>query len=462
MTRKRTRALWTTLVLTAAFILTASTALAAGAKENTALVTARNGFADDLLAIHNHRLATRTLRKVEKVGSYARMPDYFNEVSYYDGDTLMSRIRWLRERPDLAQMIELFVYDDQGRLSSDYYVSYLTEYRNAPMFALANVHAYDGDLHAFRQFDSGGDILYERCQGKHFGQSVDVERDEPLGPPSAAEMAAEVYTACFGFLPLKGGKHLRPARLFPDLKKAKADVGDDGVRSHLERQIDELGVKLSANADDSKLLVERGQTLFLLHRFDDAIADFTAALKSNETEDEAYFGRGMARGRSGDLDGAVSDLGVYIERNPTSAKAHTKRGVRHIWRRDFVKAEKDLRRATELDADSAEAHDDLGVVLAQTGRLDEAHALFLKARSLDPTYKKVHHNLAMVYFMGGDMTRALAAIDDALALDGQGRGSLMLKGNILDALGRKADAVAVRERAEFLPEGNWSEQSTIK
>lgn len=453
--------LWTTAVLAAP-----AAPAAAEIKENKADVDARNAFAENILRVHRHRLKTGDVRQTSRIGGYARMPEYFNEVEYRDRATgrLLSRIRWIRDRPDTAQMLELFVHDDKGRVSVDYYVSYLTDFRNAPIYALVNVHSYDGDVHAFRQFDSSGDVLFERCEGRYLGRIVDVSLDEGEMPPSPKRVAPEIYLACFGTLPTTPGPVLDATKVVPGISARPRTEGadDGGGPGGVEGDVAELTLRLATAPLSAPLYLKRGQALFLMRRMDEAVADFSRAIELDDGLDAAYFGRGLARGRAGDLDGAIGDLDVYLERNPNSSKGFTKRGVRYIWKRDFVNAEKDLTRAVALDGKNAEALDDLGVVLAQTGRLDQAAAHFLKAKAIDPGYLKVHHNLAMVFFLSGEHGRALGAIDDALALNGGARDSLLLKGNILDALGRGADAAEIREKAEFLPDGNWSERSSLR
>jgi hypothetical protein len=39
---------------------------------------------------------------------------------------------------------------------------------------------------------------------------------------------------------------------------------------------------------------------------------------------------------------------------------------------------------------------------------------------------------------------------------------MLLKGNILEGLGRNTEAARLKEQAEFLTEGNWSERSAIR
>lgn len=202
------------LWIVAAFALPTVT-VSAEIKENTAEVDARNAFAENILRLHRRRLASGNVNETSQVGGYAGMPGYYNEVEYRDRASrrLLSRIRWIREQPDTPQMIELFIHDGEGRVAIDYYVSYLTDFRNAPMAALVNVHFYNGDLHSFRQFDSSGDVLFERCEGRRHGNPVDIALEEGEFPPSPKKVPHELYDACFAALPKVLGDHLDATKM---------------------------------------------------------------------------------------------------------------------------------------------------------------------------------------------------------------------------------------------------------
>lgn len=423
-----------------------------------------NAFAGEVLATIERLRTSGEVTTLSRIGGYARMPEYFNEVEYRDAasERLLGRVRWIRESPELAQMIELFVHDNRGRLLADYYVSYLVEHRNAPMYALINLHQSGDDLQAFRQFDVFGEKLYERCRGDYFGKPIDISIDSYDPSASVDQVPADLYVSCFGFLPTAPGKFVSPATLAREAAGVKK--ADDGDNDHdrMEARIADLGRRIAAAPDEASLYLERGRAHLVLLRMEEAVADFTRALKLNDDLDAAYFGRGMALGRLGRLEDGIADLTQFINRNPESSVGYTKRGVRRIWNKDFDGAIKDLGMAVALDENNAEAHDDLGVALAQTGKIAESVAHFLKAKTIDPSYLKVHHNLAMVYYLSADLKGALDAVDDALKLAPDAKSSLLLKASILADMGRKSEARAVREKAEFLPDGNWSERSAIQ
>lgn len=205
----------------------------------------------------------------------------------------------------------------------------------------------------------------------------------------------------------------------------------------------------------------RGDAYYALNDLHGATESYSAAIRLDDRQDKAYFGRGMALGRMGMVDEGIADLDVYIQRHPGSSAAYTKRGVRNIWRNNLAAAEHDLTRAIELDPNNAEAHDDLGVVHAKHKRLRQAAHHFSAAINLDPSYQKAYHNLAIVFYMTRQYAEALQILDAGLQLDANSRSSLVLKSSILQAMGREAEAKQIAERAEFLPEDNWSERSAM-
>lgn len=435
-------------------------------QEDKAQVDALNAFSDTLLKIVDHWQKTGAVSTSERIGGYARLPDFYREVEYRNATTgrLVARVRRVREAPELAQMIELFLHDEKGDLIADYFVSYLVEHRNAPLHALISLHAGQDGLRAFRQFDIFGDQTYENCRGRHAGEPVDISIDSYAPSLSVDQVPAALYDACFGMLPEEPGEYARPVSLLPGTERGGDDRTGAGVGRAVAPQarLRRLDRAIAAAPRDPDLLVKRGDAYFELGDMEKAAKDYHRALQLDGEHAGAYFGRGMALGRLGRLDDAIADLTQFINRNPNSSIGYTKRGVRRIWKRDFEGAIGDLETAVSLDQDNAEAHDDLGVALAQTGRLDAAVEHLLKARAIDPGYRKVHHNLAMVFYLTGDLEGALGAVNDAIELSPDTKSTVLLKSTILEALGRADEARRLRERARMLPAGDWSERSPIQ
>lgn len=440
-------------------------------KEDKHQVRQWNHFADALMQLHKYQLENHEVRTSDKDAGYGGLNAVsLNEVSYYDkaSGKLLSRIQWDKQNPELPQTIEVFIYDQNNEISRDYLAAWIPGFRNAPVQTLINLHNYSDDLRAFRQFDASGERIYEYCEGNHFGQDIDISLEDyqlsPFAPTKPAVMKTEAYTECFGILPTSAGAYLNPLASLPlaAQKRLMSAADLDETREGIEFRIKQLDEEINSLPKHAELYVERGDLHFKLNNFDSAINDFSAAIKLNPTLDKAWFGRGLARGRSGQLAKAIDDLSVYIKRNPRSSLAYTKRGVRYIWNDNHASAEKDLRRAIELDSTNAEAHDDLAVILAQRKEYDKAISHLQKTIKYDPSYQKGFHNLATVLFITGKFDQALNMVNEGLALDQQSRDSLLLKGEILTKLGKPEQARAIIEEAEFLPESNWHEATPIR
>ena len=427
-----------------------------------------NRFADDLHHVHQYLISSHATRKVTSTGGYANRPDFFQQIEYFDRDSglLLSRVQRETANPARIHTMEIFAYDRNGHLKRDYLIAYLPVHRNAPVQTLINVHAYSDGLHSFRQFDASGNRIYEQCSGTFFGEQILISLDEDEFPSSGSGLADETeeqaYLACFEYLPLVADPFLSPLSIIPVTATEGVNAQPSTQLVATEQKINALTFRLISEPENAMLYMKRGELYLVSHKFEQAIADYSKALQLDDTLDQAYFGRGMALGRAGQVEHGIKDLTVFIQRNPDSSLAYTKRGVRYLWIGDKQKAEFDLRRAIKLNPNNAEAHDDLGVIFARRGDIPQAIHQFQTVIKLDPEYQKGFHNLALSYFIAGQTEPALQHINHALKLSPRERNSLLLKSSILDALGQTAKARQLRDTAEFLPEGNWTERYPIR
>ncbi|HEY5683341.1 MAG TPA: hypothetical protein VIR61_06670 [Sulfuricaulis sp.] len=178
-----------------------------------------NRFVNGLLAVHELQSQGRNLEKKERTGGYSGLPKFYREVEYIDADSgkLLSRIRRESANPNNIHTIEVFFYDDQGRVSQDFSASYLARYRNAPIQTLINLHHYNGDLHSFRQFDASDNLIYEDCQGqfagKPVGLSLEYHKIDDVKYGAEGPEAATAYQACFTGVSDTAGIYINPHRV---------------------------------------------------------------------------------------------------------------------------------------------------------------------------------------------------------------------------------------------------------
>lgn len=439
--------------------------------EDRKQVTEWNRFADSLRTLHKAMLNNTSVRTEEEVGGYGGTTggDFYTEIRYYDKKTglLISKVQWELERPDVIHNIEIFIHDDEGLLMRDYYAGFLPHHRNAPLRTMVNFYGDHANLKSFRQFDASGERIYEQCSGKHFGNDVDIslEDNEWEFPSDEGKQISttEAYIACFGDVPKKVGKYLDPLVDMPASAQADARTSDVvDAYEVVNARIEGLTKNIALDLNVAHSYIQRAEEYFKQREFALADNDLTKALELDSNLDSAWYWRGMVRGRQGRHAEGIADLSVFLKRHPDSSLAYTKRGVRYIWKGELDNAERDLRRAIELNPVNAEAHDDLGVIMAQKKQLDQAIEHFTTTIKLDPTYQKGHHNRATALFLQGNDDEALYSVNQSLHLSPDNRSSLLLKSEILASLGRNSEAAAIRNNAEFLQEGGWEEQFTVK
>lgn len=185
-------------------------------KEDSSHVKIWNGFARSVLDLHGELAKDASLRKEVTSGGYANAPDFYIEEKYFDKDSnkLVSRICWEKNNPDKLHTIEVNVFDNNGRVVRDYSAAYLPDYRNAPVQTLINLHYYNGDLHSFRQYDAGGDLIYESCEGIYQGNEVQMRLFEDdlfaHGDDEDQVMKSDAYRACFGGHGKRVGVFIQP------------------------------------------------------------------------------------------------------------------------------------------------------------------------------------------------------------------------------------------------------------
>lgn len=172
-----------------------------------------NRFAASVCALHGERLAAHEVRRMERTGEYGgtmAKGHYYREASYTDARSgaLLGRVRTDRDRPEELHSVEINIHDADGRVLRDYAAIYLPWSQNAPIRTFINLHGYNGELHAYRQFDASGQRLYERCTGRHAGMAVDLSLYEDEIRPEV--VVTEIYRSCFSAIPDTAGVYRIP------------------------------------------------------------------------------------------------------------------------------------------------------------------------------------------------------------------------------------------------------------
>jgi hypothetical protein len=182
------------------------------AKEPNRHIITWDAFAKNVLALHRKLISKVPVIKKTKSGGYAHRPDFYIENSYFNAKThrLISQVQWEKAHPETLHTIEVYLYDERGRVTRDFSAAYLPDYHSAPTQTLISLHNYNGGLHAFRTFDASGYRIDEGCRGKYQGKVVAIILDEDEIADGAPVMQTPEYKTCFAGLQEKAGKYLIP------------------------------------------------------------------------------------------------------------------------------------------------------------------------------------------------------------------------------------------------------------
>jgi tetratricopeptide (TPR) repeat protein len=208
----------------------------------------------------------------------------------------------------------------------------------------------------------------------YFSISIAIDPTYPLGYTWRAyiyreldrpELAIDDYSTLIQLDPTNAKNYILRARLHrdaDDLDKAVADY-----TSVIDGDLGDISERVKAH-------VRRGLIYSAQQRYEDAVADFTAAIQLNPQDADAYSMRGAVYRDLGRYSEAVSDLTQAIQLDPQSLQSYVMRGnVYHHLHQD-EQAMLDYNHGIELDPTIPSWYFGRGLVYEGWGEEDKAIA----------------------------------------------------------------------------------------
>jgi tetratricopeptide (TPR) repeat protein len=155
--------------------------------------------------------------------------------------------------------------------------------------------------------------------------------------------------------------------------------------------------------------------------FDEAIAKFNEALKTNPQCADCYYNIGVAAAGKKDLDKAEEAYKKAIEVKP-SAEAYSGLASIYTAQRKFDLAQEAGKKAADLSAStpgggaSPDATYNQGVILWNAGKVAEAKAAFEQVIAAKPDHAEAHYQLGMALVNEGNLKGARGEFDTYLKL----------------------------------------------
>lgn len=183
----------------------------------------------------------------------------------------------------------------------------------------------------------------------------------------------------------------------------------------------------------------RGACYFLMGRYEDALADFTAAIDEPPALPQWYLNRAAAFQKLGRYEEALSDLNQVVPLMSGSVGAHLDRGM--CWRalgqkyeaegrtnqarQSYESAVRDFTSALAIASDPVPLHQVRADVLLALGRDDEALQDVLQTIKLSPRDPNGYANRAVILCRRGDYQQAIRDVRTARQLGGQTRQAII-------------------------------------
>jgi Flp pilus assembly protein TadD len=166
--------------------------------------------------------------------------------------------------------------------------------------------------------------------------------------------------------------------------------------------------------------------------FDDAIAKFNDALKTNPQCSDCYYNIGVANAGKKDYDKAEEAYKKAIEVKPSAEAYNGLAGV-YTSQRKFDQAQEAGKKAAELaaatpgGAASPEVTYNQGVILWNAGKIAEAKAAFEQVIAAKPDHAEAHYQLGMALVNEGNLKGARGEFDTYIKLAPNGPNAAQAK-----------------------------------
>jgi tetratricopeptide (TPR) repeat protein len=186
----------------------------------------------------------------------------------------------------------------------------------------------------------------------------------------------------------------------------------------------------------------RGNAYYKKGDFDKAIADYTETIRFNPKYAEAYLYRGIAYFDVDDYENAVADLTEVLRLDPTNVSAYYERGLAHLTKGDYDSAVHDFSKRLEVHSEASCARCYRGFALAMKGEEAAAERDFSEVLRHDPDHSKRH--LALAFDLGnrGQREAEIREFTIVIRLDPQSDSAYAGRAIALRELGKAEEAIA--------------------
>lgn len=150
---------------------------------------------------------------------------------------------------------------------------------------------------------------------------------------------------------------------------------------------------------------------------DNAISDYTEAIRLDPKADDSYHNRGQVWAFRRDYDRAMADYDAAIRINPRSIVTYLERGLTWMVKRDYDRAIADFTETIKLNPNFVKGYYHRAELWTARGNHDGAIADYSQAIRVIPDFAGAFHLRGLARARKGDYERAVADLSEAIRLD---------------------------------------------
>ncbi len=174
---------------------------------------------------------------------------------------------------------------------------------------------------------------------------------------------------------------------------AYLSIGElENSNDKIENAIEDFTEAIKLKSDYPSAYNNRGRAYFTEGELENAIKDFSKAIELMPRCPEAYHYRGLAYFRKGNSDNAIADLSEAICLNPDDAEAYHRRGIVYLRKEDFNSAIIDLNKAIKMNPNDNLVYYSRGETWLHLKKWDKAKADLTTAKEKGVDIAAVFHN----------------------------------------------------------------------
>jgi serine/threonine-protein kinase len=321
----------------------------------------------------------------------------------------------------------------------------LTGLQREPVITVWEMLGFEAPRKALEDLDHRSTNTMIACRAYVVGRGRLLMAESVQDLLAAAASLEEAVEADPGHMPSRIALSRTYCRLF--------DEADD--ERWMERAVAEAERARDQEDGAVEPYVALGEVYELAGRTDASLEAYRRAAERAETA-TPHIALGWAAFNAGELDTAERALQTAINLRPDFAASHLDLGYVYHGTNRLDAAANQFRQATRAAPENDWAHVNLGAVLALQGRTGEAVAAFEDALALNPT-PRAYANLGTLYFQDGRFGDAAEMFEDSIKLSGEepSPAQYYLVGNLASALywsGEREAAAAVWSDAIELAE----------